>query len=125
MFILEDATGIGSDDLDPLQAFVDLVIIANDEGIGLNAAVGGMQQVTYNRTENGPPQLRLDALVNTNFSPDYGSGAQNVDTVIIAAISAYVHDDGSSDSNNGTALHPASSDQPGATLCPAESCQEI
>jgi hypothetical protein len=125
MFILEDASGIGSDDLDPLQAFVDLVIIANDDGIGLNDPVNGMQQVTYNPTENGPPQLRLDALVNTAFTPDYGAGAQNVDTIVIAGLSGFVLDDGSSFANNGTALAPASSGLAGSALNTTENCLVI
>ncbi|MGH8479485.1 MAG: CFI-box-CTERM domain-containing protein [Gammaproteobacteria bacterium] len=124
-FILDDATGIGSDDLDAAQAFIDLVIIANDDGIGLNDPVGGMQQVTYNRTINGAPQLRLDALVNTAFTPDYGSGPQNVDIIVIAGLSGFTLDDGTSFANNGTALPPASSGLPGAGLNTTENCLVI
>lgn len=125
MFILSDATGIGSDDLDPLQAFVDMVIIANDDGIGLNDPAAGMQQVTYARTQNGPPQLRLDTLVNTAFTPDYGGGANNVDTIIIAGLKDFVLDDGSSFADNGTALAPASSGLAGSSLNPTENCLVI
>lgn len=124
-FILDDATGIGSDDLDTLQAFVDLVIIANDDGVGLNDPAGGMQQVTYNRTLNGPPQLRLDALVNTAFTPDYGGGPQNVDVIVIPGLSGFTLDDGTSFANNGTALPPASSGLPGAGLNTTENCLVI
>lgn len=124
-FILADATGIGSNDLDTLQAFVDLVIIANDDGVGLNDPAGGMQQVTYNRTMNGAPQLRLDALVNTAFTPDYGSGPQNVDIIVIPGLSGFTLDDGTSFANNGTALPPASSGLPGAGLNTTENCLVI
>ncbi len=125
MFILSDASGIGSDDLDPLQAFVDLVIIANDDGIGMDDPVGGLQRVTYNRTQNGAPQLRLDDLVNTAFTPDYGAGPQNVDTIVIAGLKDFVLDDGSSFADNGTALPPASSGLGGASLNTTENCLVI
>ncbi len=125
MFILNDATGIGTDDLDPLQAFIDLVIIADDDGIGLNDPAAGMQQVTYNQTVTGAPQTRLDALVNTSFSPDYGGGAQNVDTIIIAGLSGFTLDDGTPFANNGTALPPASSGLPGSSLNTTENCLVI
>ena len=65
MFLLDDATGIGSNDLDTLQAFIDLVIIADDDGVGMDDPVNGLQLVTYTQTVNGPPQDRLNALVNT------------------------------------------------------------
>jgi len=125
MFILDDASGIGSDDLDTLQAFIDLVIIANDDGVGLDDPVGGLQQVTYNQTETGVPQTRLNDLVNTSFSPDYGGGAQNVDTIIIAGLSGFTLDDGSSFANNGTALAPASSGLAGSSLNTTENCLVI
>lgn len=125
MFILNDATGIGSNELNASQAFVDLVIIANDDGIGLNDPVNGRQQVTYNRTMNGSPQLRLDALVNTVFTPDYGSGPQNVDIVVIPALSGFILDDGTSFENNGAALPPASSGLPGAGQNTTEFCLVI
>ena len=125
IFILDDASGIGSDDLDPLAACVDMAIIANDAGFGLNDPVGGMQLVTYNRTENGAPQVRLDTLVNTAFSPDFGSGAAQVDIIVIAGLSGFTLDDGTSFANNGTALPPASSGLPGAGLNTTENCLVI
>lgn len=125
IFILNDAAGIGSNDLDPLQAFVDLVIIANDDGIGLDDPVAGMQRVTYAPTLAGVPQTRLDALVNTVFTPDYGSGPQTVDVIVIAGLSGFTLDDGTSFANNGTALAPASSGLPGAPLNTTESCLVI
>jgi hypothetical protein len=124
-FILDDATGIGSDDLNSAGAFVDLAIIANDDGIGLDDPVGGMQRVTYNRSMNGPPQLRLDTLVNTTFTPDYGSGPQNVDIIVIAGLSGFTLDDGTSLANNGTALAPASSGLAGSSLNTTEHCLVI
>lgn len=125
ILILEDATGIGSDDLNPIQAFVDMVFIANDTGIGLDDPVGGLQQVTYNRTLNGPPQFRLDALVNTNFSPDYGSGPQQVDIVVIPALDDFVLGDDTLFTNNGVALPPQGSGLPGATLNTTDYCLVI
>jgi hypothetical protein len=125
MFILNDATGIGSNDLDSAQAFVDLAIIADDGGVGVDDPVGGTQNVTYGRTQAGPPQLRLDDLVNTTFTPDYGSGPQQVDVIIIAGLSGFVLDDGTSFENNGTALPPASSGLAGAGLNTTENCLVI
>lgn len=125
MFVLTDATGIGTNDLDPDQAAVDLAIIANDTGIGVDDPVGGRQLVTYNRTQGGAPQLRLDALVNTAFSPDYGSGPQNVDTIIIAGLSGFTLDDGTSFANNGTALPPAGSGLAGSSLNTTANCLVI
>ncbi len=125
MFILDDATGIGSDDLDPLQAFIDMVIIANDDGVGMDDPAGGLQRVTYTRTQNGAPQLRLDDLVNTTFSPDYGGGAQNVDIIVISGLKDFVLDDGTSFADNGTALPPASSGLGGASLNTTENCLVI
>jgi len=125
LFILNDADGLGSDDLDPLQAFVDLVIIADDTGIGIDPVVNGMQQVTYNATTAGIPQQRLDDLVNQVFTPDYGAGPQQVDTVVIAGLSDFVLDDGTSLANNGTALPPTGSGQPGDSLNPTDFCLVI
>ena len=125
MFILDDATGIGSDDLNTIQAFVDLVFIANDDGIGLDDPVGGMQRVTYNRTLDGPPQFRLDTLVNTDFSPDYGDGAAQVDIVIIPALDDFVLDDGTVFTNNGTALSPQGSGEAGSSLNTTDNCLVI
>ncbi|HEY0551006.1 MAG TPA: hypothetical protein VGF13_15485 [Verrucomicrobiae bacterium] len=118
MFLLTDATGIGSNDLDAGQGLIDLGIIANDTGFGANDAAGGQQLITYARTLTGVVQLRLDTLVNTTFTPDYGSGPQNVDIVIAAGTSAFVLDDGTSMANNGTSLPPSDSGLPGATLNP-------
>jgi hypothetical protein len=125
MFILDDATGIGSDDVDTLQAFIDLVIIANDDGVGMDDPVSGLQRVTYTRTQNGVPQVRLDDLVNGNFTPDYGSGPQAVDIVVIPALSGFTLDDGTSFTNNGTALPPMGSGLAGSTLNTTPNCLVI
>jgi len=124
-FILQDATGIGSDDLDPAQGFIDMTIIANDTGLGMADPAAGRQRMTYTRTGNGPPRLRLDAMINTAFSPDYGSGANNVDTIVVAGLTSLVLGDGTPMANNGTALPPKSSGLPGANLNPTEQCLVI
>jgi hypothetical protein len=125
LFILEDATGIGNDEIDSFQAFIDCVIIANDDGVGINDPVNGMQQVTYARTENGPPQLRLDALVNTTFTPDYGSGPQQVDIVVIPGLAGFQLDDGTDFRHNGTALAPQGSGLAGSSLNTTDFCLVI
>ena len=124
-FLLQDAAGIGSDDHDPVKGFIDMVIITNDTGVGIDDAVGGLQRVTYGRTVDGPPQLRFEAMVNTAFSPDYGSGPQNVDTVVIAGLHGFTLDDGTSMENNGTALAPQGSGLAGADLNPTDHCLVI
>ena len=121
-FILQDATGIGSDDLDPAQGFIDMSIIANDTGLGIADPAAGKQRMTYTRTGNGPPRLRLDAMINTAFSPNYGSGANNVDTIVVAGLKSLVLGDGSLMANNATVLAPRSSALPGASLNPTEQC---
>jgi hypothetical protein len=125
MYILYDAEGIGTDDLNPLQAFVDLVIIANEVSVGVEDIGGGLQLVSYARTLTGSVQERLDELVNTTFTPDYGAGAQEVDIVIIAALSNFVLGDGASVANNGTALPPQGTGLPGAVLNPTDNCLVI
>jgi hypothetical protein len=125
LFIIDDATGIGSDDLSASQVLIDLAIIVDDDGLGLDDPVGGRQRVTYVPTTAGGPQTRVNALVNTAFSPDYGGGAQNVDTLVIGGLSGFVLDDGTSLANNGTALPPASSGLAGANLNPTENCLVI
>src|SRR5262245_56529757 len=125
MFILNDATGIGSNDLDSFEGFVDMVIIANDDGVGLDDPASGMQKVTYTKTMAGPPQDRLDTLVNTAFSPDFGGGAANVDIIVIPGLKGFTLDDGTSFADNGTSLPPMSSGLPGASLNTTENCLVI
>lgn len=124
-FILQDATGIGSDDLDPARGFIDMAIIANDTGLGMADPTAGKQRLVYARTGNGPPRLRLDAMINTAFSPNYGSGANNVDTIVVAGLKSLVLDDGTPMADNRTALPPKSSGLPGASLNPTEQCLVI
>ncbi len=102
-----------------------MAIIVNDDGLGLDDPVGGRQQVTYAPTVAGGPQTRVDALVNTTFNPDYGGGPQQVDTVVVAGLSAFVLDDGTSLQNNGTSLPPSGSGLPGADLNPTDKCLVI
>ena len=97
MFVLTDAAGLGAGDIDSNGAFVDLVAIANDTGLGLDAEApgSGRRRVTYAPTVTGVVQTRLDLLVNTTFTPDYGSGPQNVDIVVISVPDDFVFGDGS------------------------------
>lgn len=122
MFILKDATGIGSNSLDANRAFADIAVIANDVGIGIDPPVNGKQKVIYSRTMSGPPQQRMDALVNTAFNPDYGSGPRNVDIVVIAALPGFTLDNGVSLDNNAAALPPKNSTLTGANQNPTDFC---
>jgi hypothetical protein len=129
LFIQNDATGAGAGNLDPNQASFDLGVVANgDTGFGLAAQVGNRQQATYARTDPGVPPTRLDALVNTNFNPDYGLGAgpQAVPIVILPTLANFTLNDGTSILNiGGTALPPSNSGLPGAGLNTTTDCLVI
>ena len=125
MFVLTDATGLGAGDIDSNGAFVDFVAIANDTGIGLDAEVAGSgrRRVTYTPTVAGVVQTRLDLLVNTAFTPDYGSGPQAVDIIVISVPDDFVFGDGSFGVvDNGTALAPTGSGLGGSSLNPTSNC---
>lgn len=127
--ILHEADGLGAGDVDPLGAFVDLVVITNDTELGLDPIVDGLEPVTYTPSTTGAPQARLDVLVNTTWTPDYGDGPQTVDIIIIPALANFVLDDGTplgqSFTNNGVALPPAGSGLGGDTLNPTVNCLVI
>jgi hypothetical protein len=129
LFIQNDATGAGAGNLDPNQAAVDLGIIANgDTGLGLAAQVGNRQQVTFARTDPGVPANRLDTLVNTNFTVDYGLGAgqQAVPIVIVPALANFTLNDGTMITTvAGIALPPSNSGLPGATLNTTTDCLAV
>ncbi len=127
VFIQNDATGAGGGNLDPNQAAVDLAIIANgDTGLGLAAAVGNRQQVTYAQTLAGPPPNRLSTLVNTNFNPNYGGGAQNVNVILLPVLANFMLNDGTSILVvGGTALPPQGSGLAGANLNNTNDCLVI
>jgi hypothetical protein len=127
LFIQTDATGAGAGSLDPNQAAVDLAIATNgDTGLGLNAAVGNRQQVTYARTLAGPPPVRVDTLVNTNFSPDYGAGPQAVPVIVLPVLSNFVLNDGTSILVvGGTALAPQGTGLPGSAANNTNDCLVI
>ncbi len=125
MFVLTDATGIGAGDIDSNGSFVDLIAIANDTGLGLDAEVAGSgrRRVTYAPSVAGVVQTRLDLLVNTAFMPDYGAGPQAVDIVVVSVPDDFVFGDGSFGVvDNGTALPPTGSGLAGAGLNPTSNC---
>jgi hypothetical protein len=127
IFIQNDAVGAGAGNLDPTQASVDLGVIANgDTGLGLAPAVGNRQQVSYARTIGGACPVRLDALVNTTFTPDYGAGPQTVNIVILPVLANFVLNDGTSIlAAAGVALPPQNSGLPSATLNNTNDCLAI
>jgi hypothetical protein len=101
-------------------AFVHLSVIANlDTGIGLAAAVGNLQQVTYAQTDPGIPATRLNTLVNTAF----GVNPAGTDIIVLAVNGTFTLNDGSLiTTRGGTALPPAGSGMPGAGLNTTASC---
>lgn len=127
VFIQNDATGAGAGTLDPNQAAVDLAVAANgDTGLGLAAQVGNRQQVTYARTLNGAPPVRLDTLVNTAFTPNYGGGPQAVNIVVLPVGSNFFLNDGTSILVvGGVALPPQGSALAGAGLNNTNDCLVI
>lgn len=129
MFIQNDATGAGAGNVDPNQGFVDLTLIANlDTGLGLGAQAGNQQPVIYARTDNGIPATRLDNLVNTNFTPDYGlgNGPQAVNIIVIPAGANFVFNDGAViTAVAGRALAPSNSNLAGAGLNTTNNCLVI
>jgi hypothetical protein len=124
LFIQTDATGAGAGTVNPNTAALNLMVIVNgDTGLGVDAPIGNRQLVTYAQTLSGPPPDRIDALVNTVFNPDYGSGPQQVDIIIVAVGADFFLNDGSSIlSRGGTALPPQNSNLPGSTLNTTNQC---
>ena len=127
IFIQNDATGAGAGNLDPNIAFANLMVAANgDTGLGLGPQVGNRQQVTYARTLSGVPPTRLDTLVNTPFSPDYGGGPQLVNIIILSVLANFTLNNGTLITNvGGTALPPNNSGLPGAALNNTNDCLVI
>lgn len=124
MFIQNDATGAGAGNVNPQQGFTDLMSIANlDTGLGLAPQVRNQQQVTYNRTDPGVAATRLDTLVNTAFTPNYGSGAQAVNIMVIPVLANFVFNDGTVvTAVAGRALPPRNSGLAGARLNNGNNC---
>lgn len=126
MFILTNAPGIDPVDLDPIQIKGDLGIIANDSGLAVEAEVNGQQHVTYARTLSGVVQMRLDTLVNTTFTPDYGTGPQNVDIIAIGGLEGFIFNDGSTlTKRKALTLPPMNSGLPGSALNTTNNCITI
>ena len=124
MFIQNDATGAGTGSLAADQAFVDLAVCVNgDTGLGLATAVGNRQQVNYARTLTGPPPNRIDNLVNTAFNPDYGSGPQAVNIIVLAVRANFFFNNGDSVLNvGGRAIAPRNSGLAGSSLNNTNEC---
>lgn len=119
LFIQSDATGAGSGNVDPAEAFVNLAVIANgDTGLGFTNLSPRIQQITYARTLTGPPPIRLDTLVNTFF----GVNPQNVDIIIVPVLENFVLGDGSRMNRRGITLAPNGSTLPGGTINGTTSC---
>lgn len=127
LFVQNNAAGGGGGTLNPAQGAVDLGVIANgDTGLGLAAAVGNRQQVTYTPTLAGAPVNRLNALANTNFTPNYGAGAQAVVIAILPVGANFTLNDGTLITNvAGTALPPQNSGLAGANNNTTNDCLVI
>jgi len=126
VFLQNDATGAGAGNLDPNTGFVNLSVIANlDTGLGMAAAVGDRQQITYAQTVMGTCPNRLNMLVNTVFQVDYGMGMgmQTVNIVILPCLANFTLNDNSLvSSRGGVTLPPAGSGLAGAALNTGQDC---
>jgi hypothetical protein len=119
LFIQADATGAGSGDVNPTEAFVNLAVIANgDTGLGFTDVSASLQQITYARTLSGPPPIRLDELVNTSF----GVNPENQDIIIVPVFEDFVLNDDTPLGRGSTTLPPMGSGMPGAELNTTTSC---
>jgi hypothetical protein len=127
LFVQVDAAGVGAGDVDSNRVISDIGVVANgDTGLGFDPLAGGRQQVTYARTLGGAPQLRLETLVNTAFTPDYGSGPQAVAIIAMVVGDNFVLSDGTSiQALAAVTLPPAGSGLPGDTLNPLTDCLVI
>src|SRR4029450_11325950 len=129
LFVQTDAVGVGAGTVDPNQVIGDLGIVANgDTGFGFNPPVGNRQLITYARTLAGAAQIRLDALVNTAFTPDYGLGAgpQAVAIICMVVGDDFVFADGTLiTAVVAVTLSPSNSGLPGSTLNPLTDCLVI
>lgn len=122
LLIQTAATGAETGDVDAPEAFVNLAVIANgDTGLGFTDLSPTLQQVTYERTLDGAPPIRLDTLVTTFF----GVNPQNVDIIILAVLDNFVLPDGRPIGRGGIALPPQGSDMPSADRNPTTSCLVI
>lgn len=126
LFIQTDATGAGAGAVDTMQGETDLGTIANgDTGLGIGAAVGDLETITYSLTLPGTPPARLDQLVNTAFTPDYGrgNGPQAVDIIVIPAGANFLLNDNSLVVNSaGVTIPPSNSGLAGASLNGTNNC---
>lgn len=117
---------MGSGAIDPQQALVDLLVIANgDTGVGVNTPLAGMQEVTYVRSDPGIPAVRLDSLVSVWWLPDYGQGTgpQVVPIVIVPVLANFTFNDGTSIlAVGGRTLPPSNSGLAGAGQNPSTNC---
>ena len=129
VFIQTNATGGGAGTLNAAQGQVDLgTAVGGDTGFGVGAAIGNRQPVTYIPTLAGATMTRVDTLINTAFSPDYGQGAgpQAVPIVVLPVGANFTLNDGTLITNvGGTALPPSNSALAGATLNNTTDCLVI
>jgi hypothetical protein len=99
LFLLNDTDASGTGTVFPMSAFADLVQISNmDGGIGQNAPVGDLIQVTYTKSQTGPCPTRLNTLVNTNFP---AIPADPTDIIILAVDNTFVSGNGTMMGNFG------------------------
>ena len=91
LFLQNDAGSSGSGGVFPDRGFGHLIQIANmDTGVGRNAPVGDLIQITYAQTLAGTPANRLNTLVNTDFSGVAGTQ----DIIVLAVDETFVRPNG-------------------------------
>jgi hypothetical protein len=103
LFLQNDAGGSGTGGVFADRGFGHLIQIANmDAGIGQNAPVGDLIQITYSKTLTGTTLDRLDDLVNTDFTDVAGS----TDIIVIPVDETFVRPNGTFVTENAGLTFP-------------------
>lgn len=106
LFIQNDSGTVGSGSVFPDRAEADLLCICQaDTGLGENAPVGDLLQVTYTESLSGTCPDRLNLLVNTNF----GVNPSNIDIIVVAVDGSFTLNDGTLLTNNAGLTFPVGS----------------
>src|SRR3954453_15000671 len=103
LFLQNDAGGSGTGGVFADRGFGHLIQIANmDAGIGQNAPVGDLIQITYNKTLTGTTLDRLNTPVNTDFSGVSGS----TDIIVVPVDETFVRPNGTFVTENAGLTFP-------------------
>ncbi len=118
---LAQAPGTGT--IEAMNAETDLLTITNDGAVSFGVPVWDLEQVSYSGICNNDARTMIDALANSVFAPNYGSGSQIVDIIILPVLGDfYLSNNASITTMAGCALPPQNSGLGGASLNPTNNC---